>query len=166
MKLFRHGVSGKEKPGICLANGDHIDISAFGEDFDEAFFESDGLNRLSKWCEDHLKDCPKIESVNRFGQAIKRPSKIICIGLNYSDHAIETKATVPPEPVLFFKSTTALCGPNDPVVIPKTSQKTDWEVELAVVISKKASYVEERDSMEHVAGFVLHNDYSERAFQI
>ncbi|HEX4851035.1 MAG TPA: fumarylacetoacetate hydrolase family protein [Puia sp.] len=166
MKLFRHGARGKEKPGICLPNSDHVDTSSFGEDFDEAFFETDGLIRLSNWCKDHQKDCPKIDQVKRFGPPVRRPSKIICIGLNYSDHARETKATVPPEPVLFFKSTTALSGPNDPVTIPKTSQKTDWEVELAVVVSRKASYIEEKDAADHIAGYLLHNDYSERAFQI
>jgi 2-keto-4-pentenoate hydratase/2-oxohepta-3-ene-1,7-dioic acid hydratase in catechol pathway len=97
---------------------------------------------------------------------VARPSKIICIGLNYSDHAAESKMQVPAEPVIFFKSTTALCGPNDDLIIPRNSNKTDWEVELAFVISKKTSYITEQDAMDHVAGYILHNDYSERSFQI
>ncbi len=165
MKLFRHGKSGEEKPG-AVVNGEHIDVSKFGEDYDEAFFEKDGINRLQKWLTSHFDQCEKLGNIKRFGPAIKRPSKIVCVGLNYSDHAIETGAKVPEEPVLFFKSTTAICGPNDDVVIPKTSKKTDWEVELAVVIAKKTSYVDEKDANDHIAGFMLHNDYSERAFQI
>lgn len=165
MKLFRHGLAGKESPGV-LINGEHRDISSFGHDFDEDFFSSDGIGRVSAWLQNNLQKCPVIDPVKRFGPAVKRPSKIICIGLNYSDHAAETKATVPPEPVLFFKSTSAICGPNDNVVIPKTSKKTDWEVELAVVIGKKTSYVDEQTASKHIAGYMLHNDYSERAFQI
>ena len=115
---------------------------------------------------DHFDDCPMVEKIERFGSPVKRPSKIICIGLNYSDHARESNMQLPAEPVVFFKSTTALCGPNDNVVIPKKSKKTDWEVELAIVIGKKALYVDERNAMDHVAGYVLHNDYSEREFQL
>ena len=165
MRLFRHGPVGKEKPGV-LINNEHRDASSFGEDFGEDFFASDGLKRLDTWLKNNLQQCPVLDPVNRFGPAIKRPSKIICIGLNYSDHAAETKATVPPEPVVFFKSTSAICGPNDNVIIPKTSKKTDWEVELAVVIAKKTSYVTEKDAHAYIAGYMLHNDYSERAFQI
>ncbi|MBS1596722.1 MAG: fumarylacetoacetate hydrolase family protein [Bacteroidetes bacterium] len=165
MKLFRHGPVGKETPGIFI-NNEHRDISAFGQDFNEDFFAGDGLDKLKSWTQNSLQQCPVIDPVKRFGPSVKKPSKIICIGLNYSDHAAETKATVPPEPVIFFKSTTAICGPNDHVIIPKTSKKTDWEVELAVVIAKKTSYVDEATAAKHIAGYMLHNDYSERAFQI
>ena len=165
MKLFRHGKSGEEKPG-AVVNGEHIDVSKFGEDYDENFFGSDGISRLQKWISSHYDQCEKLENIERFGPAIKRPSKIVCVGLNYSDHATETGAKVPEEPVLFFKSTTAICGPNDDVIIPKGSKKTDWEVELAIIIGKKASYVDEENANHHIAGFMLHNDYSERAFQI
>jgi len=166
MKLFRHGQSGKESPGTLLKDGTHLDVSAFGEDYDESFFETDGIRRLSHWVTQNRNSCSVIDPVKRFGPAIGRPSKIVCIGLNYSDHAKETQANVPPEPVIFFKSTTAINGPNDAVIIPKNSEKTDWEVELAVVIGKKASYVDEADAAKYIAGYMLHNDYSERAFQI
>src|SRR5712675_217915 len=166
MKLFRHGPVGKEQPGVLIKENEHRDISLFGEDFSENFFATDGISRLEAWLKNNLEKCPLIDPVKRFGPAVNRPSKIICIGLNYSDHAAETKATVPPEPVIFFKSTTAICGPNDDVIIPKNSVKTDWEVELAVVIGKKASYVDEENALDHVAGYLLHNDYSERTFQL
>ena len=109
---------------------------------------------------------PEVAPNVRLGSPVARPSKIICIGLNYVDHCIETNSPIPQEPIIFFKSTTALCGPDDNVVIPKNSAKTDWEVELAFVVGKKASYVEESDAMNYVAGYCLHNDYSERAFQL
>jgi 2,4-diketo-3-deoxy-L-fuconate hydrolase len=166
MKLLRFGEFENEKPGIELSNGKRIDVSAFGEDFNEAFFASDGLYRLAKWLETEVEACPEIPANVRIGSCIARPSKIICIGLNYAKHAAESGMAVPSEPVVFFKSTTALCGPYDEVVIPKNSEKTDWEVELAVIIGKKASYVNEEDAMNYVAGYALHNDYSERAFQL
>lgn len=166
MKLIRHGKPTLEKPGIQIPNGTRLDISAFGEDFDEKFFGSDGLNRLSTWLQTNQSSCPIVSPTTRLGAPIGRPSKIICVGLNYSDHAKESNMTLPTEPILFFKSTTAICGPDDAVVIPKNSEKTDWEVELAVVIGKKASYVEELAAMDYVAGYLLHNDISERAFQL
>lgn len=166
MRLLRFGEFENEKPGIELSNGKRIDVSAFGEDFNEAFFTSDGLYRLAKWLETEVAACPEIPANVRIGSCIARPSKIICIGLNYAKHAAESGMAVPSEPVVFFKSTTALCGPYDEVVIPKNSEKTDWEVELAVIIGKKASYVNEEDAMNYVAGYALHNDYSERAFQL
>ncbi len=165
MKLLRFGPAGKEKPGILL-NDEIIDVSSFGEDFGESFFERDGLNRLSTWFESKKSSLPKVQKNVRLGSPFTRPSKIICVGLNYSKHAAESKMPLPSEPILFFKSTTALTGPNDDLIIPKNSVKTDWEVELAVVIGKKTSYVEEKSAMDHVAGFCLHNDYSERAFQL
>lgn len=165
MKLFRFGEAGKEKPGILL-HDTHYDASAFGEDYNEAFFDNNGLNRLGEWVEKNQSSLKPINAGVRFGSCVARPSKIICVGLNYTKHALESKMPLPKEPIIFFKSTTALCGPHDNLVIPRNSTKTDWEVELAVVIGKKATYVEEKDAMEYVAGFCLHNDYSEREFQL
>lgn len=165
MKLVRFGNLNKEKTAVVL-NGIMYDTSAFGQDYNEQFFEEDGLSRLQKFIDQNKDSLPKIAEGARLGSPVARPSKIVCVGLNYADHAKETNATPPAEPVLFFKSTTALCGPNDNIVIPKNSKKTDWEVELAVVISKKASYVEEHEAMDYVAGYCLHNDVSEREFQL
>lgn len=165
MKLIRFGEINKEKPGVIIGD-EKYDVSSFGEDYNEQFFESGGLERLRSFIESNKGSLPKVPSDVRLGSPIARPSKIICIGLNYADHARETNAQVPKEPIIFFKSTTALVGPNDNVIIPKNSSKTDWEVELAVVIGKKASYVEERDAMQYVAGYCLHNDLSEREFQL
>jgi 2-keto-4-pentenoate hydratase/2-oxohepta-3-ene-1,7-dioic acid hydratase in catechol pathway len=164
MKLFRYGNEGKEKPGV-LINGRHVDVSSFGEDFGEHFFGSDGLARLYKFVKERESSLPEVK-VSRFGSPILRPSKIVCIGLNYADHAKESNMELPKEPIIFFKSTTALTGPNDNLVIPKNSNQTDWEVELGVVIGSKASYVSEADASKHIAGYVLHNDYSEREFQL
>jgi 2-keto-4-pentenoate hydratase/2-oxohepta-3-ene-1,7-dioic acid hydratase in catechol pathway len=167
MKLFRHGTPGDERPGFLLADEEPRDLSLFGEDFDADFFSSGGISRLKEWVIKNPGKYPLIEPrVSRYGPPIKTPSKLVCIGLNYSDHAKETGTQLPPEPIIFFKSTTAITGPNDPVVIPKGSQKTDWEVELAVVLGKKASYVQQADALDYVAGYMLHNDYSERAFQL
>lgn len=166
MKLIRFGEVGKEKPGVQLSNGNKIAISNFGEDYTEQFFETDGIERLKEWLKTNESSCASISDAARLGSPICRPSKLVCIGLNYAKHAAESGMTLPKEPVLFFKSTTAIVGPNDDVIIPKGSTKTDWEVELAVVIGKKTSYVSEKDVMEHIAGYVLHNDISERAFQI
>ena len=166
MKLIRFGAEGKEKPGVQLENGKRIDVSAFGSDYNEAFFGNDGIEKLSAWLEENEASCPVIDENERLGAPLARPSKIVCVGLNYAQHAAEAGMEIPKEPVLFFKSTTALVGPNDDVIIPKGSEKTDWEVELAIVIGKKASYVDEADAFDHIAGYVLHNDVSERAFQI
>jgi len=163
MKLIRFGETGKEKTGIIL-NNKKYDTSAFGEDYTEQFFETDGLARLAAFVKDAV--LPQVADDVRLGSPFARPSKIICIGLNYADHAHETNAPLPPEPVIFMKATSAIVGPNDNVVVPKNSVKTDWEVELAVVIGKKASYVDEADAMDYVAGYVLHNDVSEREFQL
>ena len=166
MKLIRFGDPGRERPGIQLPDGRRVDASGFGEDYDENFFDSDGVARLSRWTAKNAERAPEVDAGVRLGAPIRRPSKIVCIGLNYRDHARETGATVPSEPVLFFKSTSAIVGPNDDLIIPKGSTKTDWEVELAVVVGRRASYVSEADALAHVAGYVLHNDYSERAFQL
>lgn len=164
MKLIRFGEVGKEKPGILIGEK-RFDVSSIVTDYNEAFFENDGLEKLKKVLESNPV-LPEVDAAVRLGSPVARPSKIICIGLNYVDHCLETNAPIPEEPIIFFKSTTALCGPNDDVIIPKNSEKTDWEIELAFVISKKASYVEEADALDYVAGYCLHNDYSERAFQI
>ena len=167
MKLLRHGSPDSEKPGLQLPDGTRIDASGFGHDWNEAFFSDPALmQELAAWAGANAATAPVLEPGTRLGSAIARPSKIICIGLNFSDHAEETGATPPEEPIIFFKATSAMCGPDDALVIPRNSEKTDWEVELGVVIGKKASYVDEADALDHVAGYVLHNDYSERAFQI
>ena len=166
MKLIRFGQPGQEHPGLLLPDGRRIDASAFGSDYDEAFFGGDGLARLSAWAATHAASAPTVDPSVRLGPCIARPSKIVCVGLNYADHAKESGMEPPREPILFFKSTSALVGPDDDLLIPRGSQKTDWEVELAVIIGKKASYVSEADAMHHVAGYALHNDYSERAWQL
>ena len=163
MKLVRLGKLNEEKPAV-LVNGQYLDVSAYFHDFNETFFASDGLNRLQEILKS--TELPIIQSPERLGSCVARPSKIICVGLNYADHAKETGAAIPEEPILFFKSTSALSGPNDDVVIPKNSTKTDWEVEFAIVIGKKASYVEEHEAYDYIAGYCLHNDYSEREFQL
>ena len=166
MKLIRFGQPGQERPGIQLSDGTRIDVSAFGEDYNERFFGSGGIGALRSWLENKEPSCPRVDSAVRLGPPIARPSKIICIGLNYRDHAAESGMELPKEPVLFFKSTTALCGPNDPLIIPRGATKVDWEAELAVVIERTTRYVDPGNAMECVAGYALHNDYSERSFQL
>src|SRR6478752_4705058 len=164
MKLIRFGAIGNEKPGVLIGEK-RFDVSSIVSDYNEAFFENGGLEKLKKALESNPV-LPEVDAAVRLGSPVARPSKIICIGLNYVDHCHETNAPIPEEPIIFFKSTTALCGPNDDVIIPKNSEKTDWEIELAFVVGKKASYVEEADALDYVAGYALLNDYSERAFQI
>ena len=164
MKLIRFGDAGQEKTGI-IHNDRWLDMSPFVEDYNEAFFENNGLAKLEDILKDDSKFFMEIPQDTRLGTPVARPSKIVCIGLNFRDHAIETGSAIPTEPILFFKSTTALCGPNDNLVIPRNSHKTDWEVELTIIIGKKASYVSEENAMDYVAGYALMNDYSERAFQ-
>ncbi|MBV6647546.1 MAG: fumarylacetoacetate hydrolase family protein [Cyclobacteriaceae bacterium] len=166
MKLIRFGAPGQEKPGAVLADGAKVDVSAFGADYDESFFSSDNLGKLRAWVSQNQQELPVVSEDTRLGAPMQRPSKIVCIGLNYAEHARESGMDIPTEPVVFFKATSAICGPNDDLIIPKGAEKTDWEVELAVVIGKKASYVSEENAMDHVFGYVLHNDYSERAFQL
>lgn len=169
MKLLRFGPVGNEKPGLELG-GKFYDASALVRDYDEAFFAEDGLVRLRN----HINSIPqqlenllpRIPEGARLGAPVARPSKIVCIGLNYEDHARETGAAIPTEPVIFLKASTALVGPNDDIEIPRGSTKTDWEVELAVVIGRRARYVTEATAMQYVAGYCLHNDVSERAFQL
>jgi 2-keto-4-pentenoate hydratase/2-oxohepta-3-ene-1,7-dioic acid hydratase in catechol pathway len=166
MKLIRFGEPGRERPGVQLPDGRRIDASGFGADYDEAFFASGGLERLAHWLARDGATAPVVSDGVRLGPPLCRPSKIVCVGLNYRDHARETGQAVPTEPVLFFKATTALAGPNDDVVIPKGGTKVDWEVELAVVIGRRTTYVERDQALGRVAGYVLHNDYSERSFQL
>lgn len=163
MKLIRFGEAGAEKPGVII-NDNYFDVSALVKDYNEEFFGGDGLEKLKKDIES--ADLPQVDKGVRLGPALARPSKIICVGLNYKDHAAETNAPIPTEPILFFKATSAIVGPNDDLIIPKNSKKTDWEVELGIVVGKKASYVSEENALDHIAGYVLHNDYSEREFQI
>jgi 2,4-didehydro-3-deoxy-L-rhamnonate hydrolase len=166
MKLFRFGSPGKEKPGVILDDGASIDVSAFGQDYNEEFFGGDGLSRLAAWVAKNGAGAPRVDSGVRLGPAACRPSKIVCVGLNYFEHAREQGVDPPKEPVLFLKSTTAFCGPNDDLVLPRNSKKTDWEVELGVVIGKKAAYVSKERALDHVAGYAVINDYSEREFQL
>lgn len=165
MKLIRFGHPGQEKPGV-LIDDKRYDVSGFIPDFNETFFETDGLTKLKELIEEHGTNLPLVDNDERLSSPVARPSKLLCIGLNYADHAKETGAPMPPEPVLFMKSTTAIVGPYDDVVIPKNSVKTDWEVELAVVIGKKASYADEAEAARCIAGYLLHNDVSEREFQL
>lgn len=165
MKLIRFGEAGKEKPGIHV-DGKNYDVSGIITDYDESFFTGGGLEKLAILSAGEKSKLPIISNETRLGCPVAKPSKILCVGLNYAKHAAESNAAVPAEPIIFMKSTTALGGPNDVIVIPKNSVKTDWEVELAFVIGKKASYVTEEEAMDHVAGYCLHNDVSEREFQL
>lgn len=165
MRLVRFGEPGRERPGVADGRR-RLDVGGFGEDWDEAFFASDGPRRLQEWLDAHETRCPVVDESERWGPCIPRPSKIVCIGLNYAGHVKETGATAPAEPVVFFKSTTALCGPYDDLVIPPGSEATDWEVELAVVVGRTARHVPVDRAMDYVAGYALHNDYSERHWQL
>lgn len=166
MKLLRFGPAGREKPGVQLDDGTRVDCSQFGMDWSESFFETDGALRLRAWLDAHARTAPRVDRNVRLGPALARPSKIVGIGLNFQDHIRETKAKTPTEPVFFLKSTSALCGPDDDVLIPRGGTKVDYEIELAIVIGKRARYVAKDDALDHVFGFVMHNDYSERAFQL
>ncbi|MCC2598328.1 fumarylacetoacetate hydrolase family protein [Sphingobacterium sp. FBM7-1] len=165
MKLIRFGEFGKEKIGVQI-DGVNYDVSALGGDYNEQFFAENGLAKLAEFVQEQKGNLQEVPAGVRLGAPFARPSKIVCIGLNYKDHAEETGAAIPSEPIIFMKSTTSLVGPNDQIVIPKNSTKTDWEVEFGIVIGKKTSYVEEAEALDYVAGYVLHNDVSERAFQL
>lgn len=167
MKLARFHDANTIKPGVFSDPATVLDCSSFGEDWNETFFATDGLERLANFLSENGERLPtKDPSQIRLAPAIARPSKIVCIGLNYAKHAAESGMEPPSEPVIFFKATTAWNGPNDPVVIPRTSTKSDWEVELAVVIGKSAKYVSKENAMDYVAGYGVHNDYSERQWQL
>jgi ureidoglycolate lyase len=162
MKLLRYGPKGQEKPGMLDASGTIRDLSGVVKDIDGTTIGTDGLARLAGLDPSSL---PAVSGNPRLGPCVGHVGKFICIGLNYADHAAESGLAVPPEPVIFMKCTSAICGPNDDVEIPRTSEKTDWEVELGVVIGKHTKYVDEKDAMDHVAGYCVINDVSERAFQ-
>jgi 2,4-didehydro-3-deoxy-L-rhamnonate hydrolase len=163
MKLVRHGGPGRERPGCLDAQGQLRDLSGHVHDIDGAALQPDALARLAAL---DTASLPPVPAGTRLGCPVAGVGKIVCIGLNYADHAAETGAAVPSEPVIFLKATSSLTGPNDEVVIPRDSVKTDWEVELGVVIGRRASYVEEADALQHVAGYVVVNDVSEREFQL
>lgn len=163
MKLLRFGKPGLEKPGLEM-DGVRYDVSHLVEDYTENFFANDGINKLK--AEFDQKTSTVVDPGIRLGPPVCKPGKIICIGLNYLKHAKESGMAIPKEPVVFFKATSSLSGPNDPIVIPKNSRKTDWEVELAVVIGKRANYISKEEALDFVAGYVLHNDLSEREFQL
>jgi 2,4-diketo-3-deoxy-L-fuconate hydrolase len=165
MKLIRFGELGNESPGLQLDDGRLVDTSSIVNDYNEEFFASGGLEKLQEWASANANDAETVNADHRIGSPIARPSKMICIGLNFSDHAAETGAETPKEPVIFSKATSALNGPFDNIVIPKGSEQTDWEVELAIVIGKHASYISESEAEDYIAGYVLHNDVSERSFQ-
>ena len=166
MKLIRFGERGQEKPGVLLKDGTRIDVSALGLDYNEGFFAQGGFPELDLWLRKEASSAPRVAPTVRLGAPVCRPSKIICIGANYREHVAESGAEVPREPVVFMKATSSLAGPNDPVVIPKNAEKLDWEVELAVIIGKRTAYVPKERALEFVAGYALHNDYSERSFQL
>lgn len=163
MKLLRYGPAGQEKPGVLAPDGTIRDLSKVIPDLSGKFLSPDSLKALAQLS---LNDLPVVEGKPRFGSCVVQPGKFLCIGLNYSDHAAESGMTVPSEPVLFMKAASSICGPDDNVVIPRGSLKTDWEVELGVVIGTTAKYVTEEDALSHVAGYCLINDVSERAFQL
>lgn len=166
IKLFRFGPSENEKPGILTAEGKRYDVSAFGEDYNEAFFSTKGIERLQEWFEKNRTNCPEVSVSARLASCIARPSKIVAIGLNYLDHVKEGGTTIPSEPVIFLKASSSISGPYDPVIIPRNSTKTDYEAELAIVIGKKASFVSPKEALSHVAGYTIINDYSEREWQL
>jgi 2-keto-4-pentenoate hydratase/2-oxohepta-3-ene-1,7-dioic acid hydratase in catechol pathway len=163
MKLVRYGDLGSERPAMVDSEGGLRDLSVIVSDFAGATLLPDSLQKLRQL---NPADLPLVSGSPRLGACIGAVGKFVCIGLNYSDHAAESGLAVPTEPVVFMKATSAICGPNDNVVIPRGSEKTDWEVELGVVIGTAASYVEEKDALSHVAGYCVVNDVSERAFQL
>jgi 2-keto-4-pentenoate hydratase/2-oxohepta-3-ene-1,7-dioic acid hydratase in catechol pathway len=162
MKLMRVGAPGAEKPAIQAADGTIRDLSAHVADIGGAAISPEGLKKIAAI---DVNSLPVVDASTRIGACVAGTGKFICIGLNYSDHAAETGATVPPEPIIFMKATSAIAGPNDNVLIPRGSEKTDWEVELAVIIGKTAKYVSEDEAMDYVAGYAVSDDVSERAFQ-
>src|SRR6266446_136954 len=166
MKLIRWGEAGQEKPGLLLNDGTRFDVSNIVAGYDEKFFADGGIETLRRWLDRNESTAPRVSSSTRLGPPISRPSKIICIGVNYREHVAESAAQVPREPVIFMKATSSLVGPNDPVVIPRNAEKLDWEVELAVVMGKTAAYITKKEALKFVAGYALHNDYSERSFQL
>ena len=163
MKLLRHGARGAEKPGMLAEDGTIRDLSGVVPDIAGMVLLDEGLSAIAAVDPMSL---PIVDDDTRLGACVGGTGKFICIGLNYADHAAESGMAVPPEPVIFMKASSAICGPDDPIIIPRNSVKTDWEVELAVIIGKPAKYVSEEDAMSHVAGYAITNDVSEREFQI
>ncbi len=167
MRLIRFGPLGAEKPGLLLADGTRVDASAAVRDYDEAFFAGEGVARLQAWlASGKAAGAPRVDARERLGAPVARPGKILCIGLNYHKHAKESNMAAPEEPVLFMKATSSLSGPFDPIVLPRGSKKTDWEIELAAVVGRRAKYVAEDEALDYVAGYSIMNDVSERAYQI
>ena len=167
MRLIRFGSLGAEKPGLLLADGTRVDASAAARDYDEAFFAGGGMDRLRAWMEaGRAAEAPRVDARERLAPPVARPSKIVCVGLNYRKHARESGVDAPEEPVLFMKASSSLSGPFDPIVLPRGSRKTDWEIELAVIVGRRAKYVSEREALDYVAGYSIMNDVSERAYQI
>ncbi len=162
MKLLRYGNSGEEKPGIIDIDGNIRDLSDVIDDINGSTISPDGLNKINQI---DISSLPLVSDNPRIGPCVGSVGKFLCIGLNYSDHAAETGAEAPPEPILFQKATSAIIGPNDDVEIPKNSSATDWEVELGIIIGKKAKYIEEGSSQDYIAGYCVVNDVSERDFQ-
>lgn len=163
MKLVRYGRLGEEKPGLLDGRGSIRDLSAIVPDLAGAALSPASLQRISSLAHDEL---PLVDGSPRLGSCVPRPGKFLCIGLNYADHATESRMAVPSEPVIFMKASSSLCGPNDNVELPRNATKTDWEVELGVVIGSRAKYVDQQDALGHIAGYCVINDVSERAFQL
>jgi 2,4-didehydro-3-deoxy-L-rhamnonate hydrolase len=165
MKLIRFGDQGREEPGILLPDGRRVDASGEFNDYDEGFFAMGGLESLAEWVEQGCPGGVEIDPLARLGPPVDRPSKIVCVGKNYLEHAKELDEGIPTEPALFMKASSAWSGPNDDVLIPRGATKLDYEVELAFVIGRTASYVDEREALDHIAGYSVFCDYSERDFQ-
>lgn len=165
MKLIRHAEPGKENPGVILSDGS-LDASAFGGDYDEAFFASGGTDTLQRWLSTKSSNAPILSRASASSRRSAGLARSFVLALNFREHAAESEMEIPKEPVIFVKSPTSLVGPNDPPVIPKNGTKVDWEVELAVIIGKRALYVGKDQALDHIAGYALHNDYSERTFQL
>lgn len=166
MQLIRFGNKGEEKPGIVI-NNQRKDCSQFFEDWNHSFFQNDGLNKLADVIKNNIAELPDVDENIRLGSPIARPGMIVCVGLNYADHAKEAGMEIPTEPVIFMKAANTISGPFDPVQIPQKSNKTDWEVELGIVIKKDASYLkDEKEAEDHIAGYCVVHDISEREFQL
>lgn len=166
MRLIRFGDSGREEPGVLLPDGRRVDASGEFHDYDEGFFASGGLEGLAEWVADGCPGGALVDPAARLGPPVNRPSKIVCVGKNYLDHAKEMGGEIPSEPVLFMKASSAWSGPHDDVLIPRGGTKMDYEVELALVIGRTASCIDEREALDHVAGYSVFCDYSERSFQL
>lgn len=166
IKLFRYKSQSVIKPGVLTPEGKMLDVSLFTTDYDESFFASNGITRLKQWLLKNSTKCKVLSAAVELSSPVARPSKIIAIGLNYLEHVREGSGNAPYEPIIFMKSSTALCGPNDNLIIPKNSVKTDYEVELAIVIGKEASYITEQEASSYIAGYSIINDYSEREWQL